>query len=120
MGFGWQGSVASKTTMPFLRLDAPSRVNTPYLPSSVVITSLMKRASVIIESTMRGLAGAAVLTADTRSPLGGMQMNRPQRRTPTSAGAHTGGRGLVGDRRPARGRSVEPPVDRHARDSGIT
>ena len=69
MVFGWHGSVASKITMPFLRLDAPSRVNTPYLPSSVVITSLMNRASVIIESTMRGLAGSAMLTAYTRSAM---------------------------------------------------
>ena len=53
-GFGWQGSEASKTTMPFFRSEAPSREKTPYFPSSVVITSFTSRALVTIESTIFG------------------------------------------------------------------
>src|SRR6266849_10871151 len=32
IGLGWHASLASNTTMPFLRFEAPSRENTPYLP----------------------------------------------------------------------------------------
>ena len=44
--------------MPFFRELAPSRVITPNLPSSVVMTSLMVRASTITESVMTGFAGS--------------------------------------------------------------
>ena len=43
--------------MPFLRVEAPSRVRTPYLPSSVVMTSLIPRASTTTESVITGAAG---------------------------------------------------------------
>ena len=56
--FGCAGSARSRKTMPFLRLDAPSRVMTPILPSAVVLTSLMTRASNETESTLTGFAGS--------------------------------------------------------------
>ena len=57
IGLGWAGSSKERITMPFLRVDAPSRVSTPYFPSSVVITSLMVRASTTTESVIDGAAG---------------------------------------------------------------
>ena len=69
IGFGWQASLASKMTMPSFRLDEPSREKTPYFPSSVVITSLTSRASVIIESTIRGARGSETSMAYTRSEM---------------------------------------------------
>src|ERR1700694_6277843 len=62
-GLGGHGLLASNTTMPFLRFEAPSRENTPYLPSSVVITSLTMRASVIIESTLLGCVSSVLSIA---------------------------------------------------------
>ena len=49
--------------MPFLRVEAPSRVMTPNLPSSVVITSLTMRASTTTESVIAGRDGSAMSTA---------------------------------------------------------
>ena len=69
IGLGWQASLASKITMPFFRSEAPSREKTPYLPSSVVITSFTIRELVIIESTMAGFLGSLTLMAYTRSAM---------------------------------------------------
>ena len=66
---GWHASLASKTTMPFFRSEAPSREKTPYLPSSVVITSLTMRALVSIESTIFGAAQSLTSMAYTRSAM---------------------------------------------------
>ena len=69
IGLGWQGSDASKTTMPFLRSEAPSREKTPYFPSSVVITSLTMREFVSIESAILGCVGSLMSIAYTRSAI---------------------------------------------------
>ena len=55
--------------MPFFRSDAPSREKTPYLPSSVVITSFTIRELVIMESTMAGFVGSLTSMAYTRSAM---------------------------------------------------
>src|SRR5437773_1216981 len=85
IGLGWQGSAASKTTMPFLRSEAPSRENTPYLPSSVVITSFTMRAFVSIESTIFGCVGSAMSMAYTRSAMVERYAHAPEGCTHTSA-----------------------------------
>ena len=66
--FGCAGSSNDRMTIPFFRDDAPSRVRTPYRPSSVVMMSLMARASTMTESVMTGAAGSARSMAYTRSP----------------------------------------------------
>ena len=59
IAFGWAGSSNDRTTIPFFRVEAFSRVRTPYFPSSVVMTSLMCRASTTTESVIAGAAGFA-------------------------------------------------------------
>ena len=49
---GCAGSSNERMTIPFFRVEAFSRVSTPYLPSSVVIMSLMVRASTTTESVI--------------------------------------------------------------------
>src|SRR5882757_3144076 len=71
--------------MPFLRSDAPSRENTPYLPSSVVITSLTMRALVIIESTIFGFVTSVMSIAYTRSAIVDRYAHVPEGWTHTSA-----------------------------------
>jgi hypothetical protein len=50
-------------TMPFFLVEAFSLVSTPYFPSSVVMMSLMWRASTTTESVMTGAAGLLTSTA---------------------------------------------------------
>ena len=50
-------------SMNLLRVDAPSRVITPNLPSSVVITSFTTRASTSTESVKNGFAGSEMSIA---------------------------------------------------------
>ena len=56
--FGCSGDERSRNTIPFFREEACWRVITPILPSGVVETSLIRRASTISESTFRGFAGS--------------------------------------------------------------
>jgi hypothetical protein len=58
IAFGCAGSSKERTTIPFFRFDAPSRVITPYFPSSVVMTSFTQRASTTSESVIAGFAGS--------------------------------------------------------------
>ena len=61
--FGCAGSLSSQMTMPFLRSDAPSRVNTRYLPSGVVMMSLMMRVLATTESVIAIFAGSVMSSA---------------------------------------------------------
>ena len=54
IGFGCAGSSNDRITIPFFRVEAPSRVRTPNFPSSVVIRSFTARASTTTESVMTG------------------------------------------------------------------
>jgi hypothetical protein len=63
IGFGWAGSSRLRITIPFFRDDDCSRVMTAYFPSSVLITSLMIRASTTTESVIFGFAGSETSTA---------------------------------------------------------
>ena len=56
--FTLNGSVISKTTNPFLRLEAPSRVITATLPSSETFTSFTVLASTVIVSIIAILEGS--------------------------------------------------------------
>ena len=53
-----RGSLQSTITIPFRRLDAPSREITQTLPSSETFTSLVVRASTMSESVRTGFAGS--------------------------------------------------------------
>src|ERR1041384_1135711 len=89
MTLGWQASLASKIMMPFLRLDAPSRENTPNFPSSVVITSLLMRASLTIESAIFGCVTSEMSIAYTRSAIVERYAHLPLGCTHTSTIAYT-------------------------------
>jgi hypothetical protein len=62
---GCAGFDVSSTTIPFFRVDAPSRVTMPNVPSAETLTSFRRRASNASESTFTGAAG--LLTSYTQS-----------------------------------------------------
>src|SRR5688572_7817961 len=108
MGFGCAGSSNERMTMPFFRTEEPSRVSTPNFPSSVVMTSLIPRASTTTESVMTGAAGLLTSTAYIRSPTVERYPCRPSGWSQNSAAITLSGSrptSWVG-RRTSRGRAV--------------
>ena len=68
MIFGCAGIRMSRSTIPFFRSDAPSRVRTAIWRVSLTLMSFTTRASTTTESVITGLAGSVTSQAYRTSP----------------------------------------------------